>query len=216
MFSWMFHTWYGSRMGTRFMTFLFHHMFDSIHHLSTSVLVHLLLWWVKLLDYQVNKYNKWRQSWFWARNVQLFHFGYRFAGTDPPEESPSQPEDGSQFIAPIFWRRVFQWLMPTVLAGTTTKTTPKPSLKILSLRRCWVCFTTRDSTSTERCSTSTKWTCGHPSSYATMTLENGVPLAEDGNGEFSCKHPQHHSIPLPLSWCYSGSGEIMVTGSLTY
>lgn len=121
MFSWMFHTWYGSRMGTRFMTFLFHHMFDSIHHLSTSVLVHLLLWWVKLLDYQVNKYNKWRQSWFWARNVQLFHFGYRFAGTDPPEESPSQPEDGSQFIAPIFWRRVFQWLMPTVLAGTTTK-----------------------------------------------------------------------------------------------
>ena len=38
-------------------------------------------------------------------------------------------------------------------------------------------FMTRDLTSTELCSTNMKWRCGHPSSYATMTLENGVPLA---------------------------------------
>ena len=174
----MFHTWYGSRTGTRFMTFLFHHMFDSIFHLSTlsaSASLALMSEALGLSSQQIytNITNDFKVG-FWARNVQLFHFGYRFAGTDPPEESPSQP-------APICWRRVFQWLMPTVLAGTTTKTTPKPSSKYtFSLRRCWVCFTTRDSTSTERCSTSTKWRCGHPSSYATMTLENGVPLAEDG------------------------------------
>lgn len=126
----MFHTWYGSRTGTRFMTFLFHHMFDSIFHLSTSVLVHLLLWWVKLLDYQVNKYTKWRQSWVLGTECPAISFWVqicRYWSTWRIAKSNLKMDH--IFIALIFWRRVFQWRMPTVLAGTTTKTTPKSSLK---------------------------------------------------------------------------------------
>ena len=101
-----------------------------------------------------------------------------------------QPEDGSYFHSSNFLETCFPMANAYSVGRYHNKNHPKIFFKVyFSLRRCWVCFTTRDSTSTERCSTSTKWRCGHPSSYATMTLENGVPLAKDGKWGVSASIP---------------------------